>query len=509
MLKKRVATLGAALMLALTACSSATAADNDTAAPQATGTSTGTAAKATSSSEKPNIVFVLVDDMDSGLLKYLPSVQQMQEEGTSFSDYYVSNSLCCASRSTIFTGMYPHNTGIFTNTVETGGGYVVFKGQGLDQDTFATDLQGAGYQTAIMGKFLNEYQPGSPKKPTTTNPVGWDEWALSASGYNGFNYNLNENGEVTHYGKAEDDYLTDVISAKGQDFIKRSAGSDEPFFLEMSVFTPHKPAVPAPRHAELYPNLKAPRTATYDKKNKNPATWMANQKISKASAKTMDEEYRRRAQTLASVDEMITALRAQLTASGVADNTYIVFSSDNGYHMGEHKLVSGKMTAFDTDINVPLVVLGPDVPAGRTTDAMASNIDLRPTFTDMANTTSPSHIDGQSLVPLWSGGSTPVTDRKQLLVEHKGIGLDDNDPDQGIFRSPIPPDYAAIRSKDFLYVKYNSGDREYYDLKKDPNETDNIAGSLSAKRIKQLDATVHKLRACSGQKSCSKAEALG
>ncbi len=115
----------------------------------------------------------------------------------------------------------------------------------------------------MMGKYLNEYQPGSPKKPTASNPVGYDEWALAASGYAGFSYNLNVNGEVTHHGRAESDYLTDVLSGLGQDFVKRSVADGEPFMLELSSFTPHKPYVPAPRHAETYPGLKAPRGDSY------------------------------------------------------------------------------------------------------------------------------------------------------------------------------------------------------------------------------------------------------
>lgn len=250
MLRSRTAGAMLSAVLVLAACASGAPVPNG-ASPTSPGTDT--ASVSTQDPTKPNIVFVLTDDLSMNLAPYMPAVQQMRAEGTTFENFFVTNSLCCPSRTTILTGRYPHNTGIRTNTEATGGGYQVFKRKGLDEDTFATDLQAAGYRTAMMGKYLNEYQPGSPKKPTASNPVGYDEWALAASGYAGFSYNLNVNGEVTHHGRAESDYLTDVLSGLGQDFVKRSVADGEPFMLELSSFTPHKPYVPAPRHAETYP----------------------------------------------------------------------------------------------------------------------------------------------------------------------------------------------------------------------------------------------------------------
>jgi N-acetylglucosamine-6-sulfatase len=453
--------------------------------------------------DRPNIVFVLTDDMSMNLIRHTPAVKTMQQQGATFSNYFVTNSLCCPSRASIFTGRYPHNTGIETNSAATGGGYPTFIRKGLDHDTFATDLQKVGYRTAMMGKFMNEYQPGTPNNPTKSNPAGWDEWALAASGYSGFNYQLNQTGQVKRYGNKPSEYLTDVISQRGQDFIKRSAADGQPFLLELSVFTPHKPYVPAPRHAKLFKGLKAPRTKAYGKKPKKAASWMATQKLTKSQKKKMDGQFRSRVQTMQSISDMITDVRGQLRASGVADNTYIVFSSDNGYHMGEHALISGKMTAFDTDIHVPLVVVGPDVPANSKVPGLASNIDLRSTFADLAGTSVPKRVDGRSLAPLWRGAST---DRKFVLVEHDGPAIDKNDPDGGIFRSPNPPNYAALRGKSWLYVEYNNGAREYYNHLNDPHELNNIAGKLSPKRRQQLHKALVKAKKCAGQTSCGKAQ---
>ncbi len=189
--------------------------------------------------DKPNLVLVLVDDMSMNLMQYMPSLTTMQQEGTTFSNYFVTDSLCCPSRASIFTGRYPHNTGIYRN-VGDDGGYVTFKALGLESDTMAVDLQKAGYRTAMMGKYLNQYQPGFPDKPRKV-PAGWSEWAVAGYGYNGFNYSLNQNGAVVKYGSAPEDYITDVLSGRAQDFVKRAGEQHQPFMLEVAPFMPHAP----------------------------------------------------------------------------------------------------------------------------------------------------------------------------------------------------------------------------------------------------------------------------
>src|ERR1051325_763791 len=143
---------------------------------------------------RPNIVFVLTDDLAMNLLPYMPNVQMMQREGTTFSAYFVTDSLCCPSRSSIFTGKLPHDTGVFTNTPPDGG-YATFNQKGNEADTFAVALQGAGYKTAMLGKYLNGYEPKANQPPK-----GWDEWDVAGNGYREFNYDLNQNGKVVHYG---------------------------------------------------------------------------------------------------------------------------------------------------------------------------------------------------------------------------------------------------------------------------------------------------------------------
>jgi len=175
-----------------------------------------------------------------------------------------------------------------------------------------------------------------------------------------------------------------------------------------------------------------------------------------------------------SVDDMIGTLENELRARGMARNTYFVFSSDNGFHMGEYTLLSGKQTAFDTDIRVPLIVTGPGVPAGRVAGQLTSNIDLAPTFETLAGLPVPADVDGRSLAALWHG-QDPAGWRQAILVEHHGPGFSPSDPDRQTQAPGDPPSYEAVRTANALYVRYAGGAQEYYHTATDPYELDNLA----------------------------------
>jgi arylsulfatase A-like enzyme len=196
---------------------------------------------------------------------------------------------------------------------------------------------------------------------------------------------------------------------------------------------------------------------------------------------------------------MIGSLEQTLQAEGVANNTYIVFSSDNGLHTGEYRLMPGKLTAFDTDIHVPLIVSGPGVQAGTTTDAMAENIDLAETFTGIAGTSIDG--DGRSLLPVMDGVATPDW-RNAVLIEHHGGDLAGADPDFQQSASGSPRTYEAIRTPSFLYVQYDDGETEYYDLRTDPFELHNLAADLSERTLLRLHAAVARLQGCRGTTQC-------
>jgi arylsulfatase A-like enzyme len=190
---------------------------------------------------------------------------------------------------------------------------------------------------------------------------------------------------------------------------------------------------------------------------------------------------------------MIGQVEQALQATGQARNTYVVFSSDNGLHTGEYRLMPGKLTAFDTDIHVPLVVMGPGVKPGTSTSAVSENIDLAQTFAAIGGTTLPT--DGQSLLPLWQG-QTPAQWRNVALVEHYAPPLRNADPDFQQPASGLPNTYAAMRTRNYLYVQYSDGEIEFYDLRRDPYELHNIAGQLTYRQLAQLYYELQSLRRC-------------
>jgi arylsulfatase A-like enzyme len=446
----------------------------------------------------PNIVFVLTDDLSIDLLPYMPHVQQMERAGMTFDDYFVSDSECCPSRASMFTGNFPHDTGVFQN-VGPDGGFGAFHDRGEEQHTFATALQAAGYRTAMMGKYLNRYMQTASVPPTYV-PPGWSEWDVAGWGYPEFNYTLNENGRLHRYGHRPSDYMTSVLTRKGIRFIDDSVGSPQPFFLELASFSPHSPYVPAPRDAHRFAGLQAPRPQSFDTLPSHPPRWLAGRgPLTPGQLADINRVFRRRAQSVVSIDRMIGRIEQVLAADGQARNTYLVFSSDNGLHTGEYRLMPGKLTAFDTDIHVPLVVVGPGVPAGVHTNAMAENIDLAKTFASIGGTQVPG--DGHSLLPLL-GGAPALGWRNEILVEHHGPDLSGSDPDVQHSAAGSPRTYEALRSHQSLYVEYNDGEREFYDLRTDPSELHNIAGSLPLPTLAQLHAELLAVETCHDGVSC-------
>ncbi|MCP2329679.1 arylsulfatase A-like enzyme [Hamadaea flava] len=460
------------------------------------------AAEAQPAAAPPNIVFVLTDDLAWNLVPYMPQVQQLQADGATFTNYTVTDSLCCPSRSSLLTGKFPHDTGVFTNG-GTDGGFAVFKGRGNEEHTFATALQAQGYATGFLGKYLNGYQPADTQGGTQPYvPPGWSDWHVAGNGYPEYNYDLNENHSVVHYGSDPADYLTNVLARKGKTFIQRSVAAGQPFLLEIATFAPHGPFTPADQDLDDFPGLTAPRTPAYNKLPTGAPSWLAaNTPLTDTEKTTLDTNFRKRAQAVQAVDRLIGNVRAQLETSGVAGNTYFVFSSDNGFHMGEYRLTGGKQTAFDTDVRVPLVVTGPGVPAGSTRPEIVQNIDLAPTFQRIGGATVASDVDGRSLLGLAQGADAPNW-RTGSLIEHHGPDQLADDPDLQTVRNGKPTTYAALRTATYTYVEYATGDREYYDRVADPYQLTNLAGQLSAARLAQLHDALTAYQACHTHEGC-------
>jgi N-acetylglucosamine-6-sulfatase len=477
---------------------------------------------------RPNIVFVLTDDLSWNLIddRFAPHIADLQRRGVTFDHYFVSDSLCCPSRSSIFTGQFPHDTQVFTN-MPPFGGFAQFQARGLDKRTFATAIQPRGYATSMLGKYLNGYGDPGMNAFTAPIPPGWNDWHVSnVTGYPEFNYLLNDNGTYTRYGGrtggcgidgTPNNYGVDVLGSKARSFIARAGR--KPFAMEIATFTPHAPYTPAPRNACDFPGLTQPRDPSFDANNVNPPAWLGQRDpLRPGQIKTTNQSYRKRAQDMEAIDKLIADVEAQLAASGQLRRTYIVFSSDNGYHLGQHRLPRGKQTAFDTDIRVPLIVAGPGVPRGRVVSQVVQNVDLYPTFVELAGGRPARSVDGHSLVPLLhptrSWRRQPW--RTLALVEHKGQAGSPTDPDyEAGPRGGNPTTYEAIRISarhlagfkrpvEAVYVEYDDAahELEYYDIAKDPYELDNIAGSLTARQRGVLHRLLVQLSTCGGARSC-------
>jgi N-acetylglucosamine-6-sulfatase len=441
--------------------------------------------------QRPNIVFVLTDDLTWNLVRFMPSVQRMQREGMTFTNYFVTDSLCCPSRASIFSGRYPHNHGVLTNTAPDGG-FAGFS-RGAESRTFATSLQGAGYRTAMMGKYLNGYRPKDRYVPP-----GWNDWQVPGNGYGGFRYVMNSNGRTAHFGKRRRAYLTDVLRRRGTRFVGRAARAHAPFLLELATFAPHRPYTPAPRNRFDFPGLQAPRTPAFDRPVERAPAWLRDRPpLTPDQITNLDDAFRKRAQSVEAVDQMIGRIREELHRTGLDRSTYVFFSSDNGLHMGEHTLAAGKMTAFDTDIRVPLIVVGPHVPPGSVNRRLTENIDLAPTFMRLGGVTPPRSVDGRALVGLLHGAH-PGAWRDAVLIEHHHPTTPSGDPDHQTPPSGNPPSYEALRTATETYVEYADGEREYYDLLADPYELRNSYAELPGWRRAELHAELIRLESCSG-----------
>jgi N-acetylglucosamine-6-sulfatase len=502
--------LGLPARIAVAVIVTAVVAASSSGASASTSSVSGVAQPAT---KHPNVVFILTDDLSWNLIndKFAPHIVQLQKRGETFNHYFVDDSLCCPSRSSIFTGLFPHDTNVATN-LPPDGGFQKFQSQGLDQKTFAVALQSSGYSTSMLGKYLNGY--GDPMNPETAPvPPGWSDWHVSNStGYAEFNFLLNDNGTVNSY-NGPDNYGVDVLNSDAQSFINRSAGN--PFAVEVATFAPHAPYTPAPRNANDFPGLTEPRDASFNTNNVNPPAWLGQRRALKPKQiASIDADFRKRAQAVEAVDKLVADTEATLAAKHLTDKTYIVFSSDNGYHLGQHRLRQGKQTAFDTDIRVPLIVAGPGVPHNRVVPQVAQNADLYPTFAELTGATPATPIDGHSLVPLLHPSKNAPPWRTAALVEHKGRNNDPADPDfEGGGSDPTTYDAIRISSKhlphfngsvEAVYVEYQDSqhETEYYDIKKDPLERRNIANSLTAAQRTELHKVLAGLENCHQASTC-------
>ena len=453
---------------------------------------------------KPNILFILADDMRASDLQHMPNTQTLLEnQGVKFTKAWVSRSLCCPSRSTIFRGQYAHNHKVWVN-VPPSGGFWKFYDDKLENSTIATWLNEAGYDTILIGKYLNRYglaRDGS-YAPTTYVPPGWDKWyAWEGNYYSDTTYDINENGRIVRYFRSQI-HDTDLHAQTAENFIRQTKGG-APFFMHLSPNAPHHPAYYAPRHANMFSTTALPKPPSFNEADVSdkPAWVRKKPLLSSTQISDMTQFYRKRLRALQSVDEMVGRLVGALSDTGELSNTYIVFTSDNGIYLGEHRL-EAKAAAYNAAPRIPLIIRGPSAPKGVTRSQMALNNDFAPTFADLAGVTPPSFVDGRSLRPLLTT-SPPATWRSAFLVEHR------KSPEEYAYVKAIP-NYDAIRTARYNYVEFTTGERELYDLNADPYELTNIYNSASSTLRSDLHARLDALKKCAGTEqtttSCKVAE---
>jgi arylsulfatase A-like enzyme len=380
-----------ALALMLAGCRAESPGKPDTATPGA--------------SEPPNIVFILTDDMTVRDLRYMPKTKKLLgAEGTTFENAFVTYSICCPSRSTFLRGQYAHNHRILGNW-EPFGGAQKFRRLSLDESTVATWLDSAGYETFLAGKYMNDYKG-------TYVPLGWDEWYARSGGFSNNEYN--ENGRMVR----EDGYIdADLIGYWSLRFLQKP--HNNPFFMYLSTHAPHSPHEVAPRHEKAYPKARAPRTPSFNERDvSDKPGWVqgkARSLLSPQQVREIDASYREKIRALQAVDEMVADVYAALESTGELENTYIFFTSDNGYKEGQHRL-QGKWTAYEEDIRVPLLVRRSGVPANRSLPHMVLNNDLAPTFAEIGGTEPAHTVDGRSMSPLLEPGPLAEDDWRDRFL---------------------------------------------------------------------------------------------
>jgi N-acetylglucosamine-6-sulfatase len=414
-------------------------------------------------------VFIVGDDENiygNAVMRNVRSL--LADHGVSFSNFHVTTPLCGPSRASILTGLYAHDSGVTDNFGPHG--YPAF-----DRATnLAVWLKDAGYRTALVGKFLNDYSLDGHNQV----PPGWTDWqaldSVPLEKY--FDYTLNENGRLLHYGQTADDYSTTVLTGKALDFLRSVR---QPFFLYFAPVTPHLPAVPAPADVGRFDKLAPFASPSLNEANLSSEPWAAWHKraISVQGLSYINEVRQHQLEALQSLDRSVGRIVSQLRKRRLLDRTVIFYTSDNGFLWGEHRL-GGKLWPYEESTRVPLVVRTPWTRGnGTTVKEPVLNIDFASTISALAGTTPGAPQDGASFVPFLEGNQTPW--RRDYLLEYLG---------KSALRGGGPPPYVAIHTSRYVYVEYRYRRwRELYDLARDPWELDNLADNPS---YAQLEATL-------------------
>jgi N-acetylglucosamine-6-sulfatase len=523
--------------------------------------------------QRPNFVVIQTDDQTIEQLyaSYTPpggspipampnTLASIADKGMTFNRYYVSYPLCCPSRVSLLTGRYAHNHNVRGN-VTPNGGSTGFGFRQANSHNVATWLQGAGYRTIHIGKFLNGYGD-EPYDDGKWVPPGWNAWhsVLKADTHHYFyGYTLNDNGSIDgpfgdsgswdtrEYGPRDDFgcpfaplngtpcfYETDVLSRIASEEMQGTP-HDQPFYLQLDYTAPHgdfrRPAGPEPatRHYDSFVGAPYPHGPSegFNEGNVNDKPLFIREAsyLSPGETHTYRVYYQKGLESLRAIDEGVKQVIDTLGAMRRLRNTYVVFTSDNGFFYGEHRLTGGKFLAYEPATHMPLLIRGPGIKPGSATGEISANVDIAPTILELAGAQADKSIDGRSLVPNLL--DPDLRTRRPILfesfVETNDVEAQGGQPLAAASRSRArraagsdeasaslvapPKDYIGIRLGPYKYIEWPNGEKELYDINKDPYELNNKIRDRNFYPIRGfLQKELRRLAECSGR-GCREATA--
>jgi arylsulfatase A-like enzyme len=403
----------------------------------------------------PAIVVFLTDDQRPDTLEYMPVLQrELVSRGIVFNRAYATTPHCCPSRASILTGLYAHHHGVIRNQGSRGG-WRAFD----DRSTIATWLQAAGMRTVLAGKYLNLYQ--SPRIPP-----GWADWfALWDTGQKYHDYTVNQNGDVEYYPDREALYSTRVLRDHALEALRSASG--DAIFIYLSFDGPHVPAEPTRRDRGTFADLPPLRVPSFNETDvDDKPSWVRKlPPVDDRDSAKLDDLRHRQIETLQVIDRSVGTITDELRAQGRLESSWLVFASDNGLSMGEHRYGPHKSCGYEECVRIPLIIAPPrdraaEFGAPRIDEHLVSTIDLAPTFADIAGIANGHPVDGVDLIPMLAG-------QDQGWRAELGLELWTGDDETS---------FQGLRADRWKYIRYFNGEQELYDLGKDPYELENLAG---------------------------------
>lgn len=474
----------------------------------------------------------------------------MKDKGITFSQYMTPFPLCAPSRATLLSGRYTQNHEV----VRIGGprgGWQAWRSNPIMFENLPVWLQRAGYRTMHFGKFMNNYG-GIDAPAETVVPPGWDQWVSDATDNSTrefYGYRQNVNGTVTarlgwpYYdqqggrdpegcpwlGIEVCNYHTDSMSQQAEAAI-REAG-DQPFYLQVDYHAPHgdsRPPIgpePAPRHYDTALKTPGPRPRGFNERDITDKPRFLQEAdaaapLTQTEISQLDTEYRKSIEALRSVDDGVGGIIKALRETGRLANTYVIYTSDNGFFTGQHRISRGKLLPYEPALRVPFVIRGPGIRPGTRSFEPVANQDVAPTIIRLAGARAALTIDGRSMIPFWKDpkkrSRRPILLSSYATITRLIPGDYPDDPEQpgdggtedrtrrdkdasASVRSP-DQNYVGIRLGPYKYIRYESGETELYVLSEDPAELENRAGDPRyLKVINYLETQLADLRGCKGQ----------